>query len=56
MTGCNGIIPNDIVLFMRYNRSIETGDSLPVLSAEVELMKYTMTVKEAAGIWNVSER
>ena len=59
MTGHNDIIPNDIVdivLFMRYNSSIETCDGIPVLSAEVELMKYTMTVKEAAGIWHISEK
>ena len=59
MPGHNDIIPNDIVdiiLFIRYNSSIETCYGIPVLSAEVELMKYTMTVKEAAGIWNVSER
>lgn len=59
MTGHNDILPNDIVdivLFMRYNSSIETCYGIPVLSAEVELMKYTMTVKEAAGIWHISER
>ena len=59
MTEHNYIIRNDIadiVLFIRYNSSIETCDGIPVLSAEVELMKYTMTVKEAAGIWHISEK
>ena len=59
MTEHNYIIRNDIadiVLFIRYNSSIETCDGIPVLSAEVELMKYTMTVKEASGIWHISEK
>ena len=59
MTEHNYISRNDIadiVLFIRYNSSIETCDGIPVLSAEVELMKYTMTVKEAVGIWHISEK
>lgn len=59
MTEHNYISRNDIadiLLFIRYNSSIETCDGIPVLSAEVELMKYTMTVKEAAGIWHISEK